>query len=356
MPLLFQAYNLRNQQLRNRIVVAPMCQYSSKNGYAQDWHLVHLGQYALGGAGAIIQEATAVSPEGRITYADLGIWENGQIEKLQQITSFIKQHGGVPGIQLAHAGRKASTEKPWISRSQIAPNTKNGWQAIGPSANGFHPKDHPAIAMSLEDIESLKKNFVSAAQRAIKAGYEIIELHAAHGYLLHQFLSPLVNKRTDNYGGSFENRIRLTLEVTKAVKAVLDKQSLWVRISATDWAEGGWNLEESIALTKKLQECGVEVIDVSSGGAVHQQQIAVAPNYQVPFAAKIKKETGIITGTVGKITGAKQAETILQKNEADLVLFARKMLREPYFPIHAARELGAEIQWQNQYLRGKETY
>jgi len=356
MPLLFRSLPLLHQHLQNRIVVAPMCQYSAENGYANNWHLVHLGQYALGGAGAIIQEGTAISPEGRITYADLGIWEEGHIDKLREITTFIKERGSVAGIQLAHAGRKASTEKPWIGRHQIAPDKENGWQTFGPSANAFHPKDHPAVELSEEGIQEIITQFVTAAQRAIQAGYEIIEIHAAHGYLLHQFLSPLVNERKDKYGGSFENRIRLTLEVIQAVKETLDTQSLWVRISATDWADGGWDLEQSVALAKRLKEIGVEVIDVSSGGAVRHQQIITGPNYQVAFAEKIKKETNLITGTVGMITEAKQAEKLLKENKADLVFFARKMLREPYFPIHAAKELKATIRWQEQYLRGKETY
>lgn len=354
--LLFKPLALSHQTLKNRIVVAPMCQYSAVDGYAQDWHMVHYGQYALGGAAAIIQEATAISPEGRITHSDLGLWEDGQIEKLKQITSFIKNHGAIPGIQLAHSGRKGSCNKPWISRAQFKPNEENGWQTIGPSANGFHPSDNPATAMSLEEINRIKQAFVDTTKRAIEAGYEIIEVHAAHGYLLHQFLSPLINERTDEYGGSFENRIRLTLEVVQAVKDVLTTQSLWVRISATDWAEGGWDLEQSVALTQELKAIGVEVMDVSSGGSVREQKIDIKPAYQVPFAERIKKETGLITGAVGIITQAQQAEDILQNGQADLILLARKMLQDPYFPLHAAKELGIDIPWQNQYERGKETY
>lgn len=355
MALLFKEYKLEHFNLRNRLVVSPMCQYSAENGYATDWHLVHLGQYALGGAGAIIQEATSVSPEGRISYGDTGIWEDGQIEKYKQITKFIKEHGSVPGIQLAHAGRKASTEKPWLGRGQIRSGQPNGWQTIAPSAIPFNEGEEAPVEMTLKDIKRVQEDFVQAAKRSVKAGYQIIEIHAAHGYLLHQFLSPLVNKRTDNYGGSFENRVRFLLETVEKIHKVLSDQSLWIRISATDWAEEGWDLEQSVTLSKLLKDLGVEVIDVSSGGAVRHQKIISGPNYQVPFATQIKKEVGIHTGTVGMITQAKQAETILQEGKADLILMARKMLRDPYFPLHAAKELGAEIRWQNQYLRGKET-
>lgn len=355
MALLFEEYKLEHFNLRNRLVVAPMCQYSSVNGYATDWHLVHLGQYALGGAGAIIQEATSVSPEGRISYGDAGIWEDGQIAKYQQITKFIKEHGSVPGIQLAHAGRKASTEKPWLGRGQIRSDQPNGWQTIAPSAIPFNEGEEAPVEMTLEDIKRVQKDFVQAAKRSVKAGYQIIEIHAAHGYLIHQFLSPLVNKRTDLYGGSFENRVRFLLEIVAKLREELTNQSLWVRISASDWAEDGWDLEQSVALSKLLKEGGVEVMDVSSGGAVRHQKIETGPGYQVPFATQIKKEVGIHTGTVGMITEAKQAETILQEGKADLIFVARKILRDPYFPLNAARELGAEIQWPNQYLRGKET-
>lgn len=355
MALLFEKYNLEHFSLRNRMVVSPMCQYSADNGYANDWHLVHLGQYALGGAGAIIQEATSVSPEGRISYGDLGLWEDGQIEKYKQITNFIKEHGSVPAIQLAHAGRKASTEKPWLGRGQIRSDQPNGWKSIAPSAIPFNEGEELPVEMNLEEIERVKDAFVQATKRSIKAGYQIIELHAAHGYLIHQFLSPLTNQRTDQYGGSFENRVRFLLEITKEVRKELTNQSLWVRISACDWAEGGWDIEQSVKLSRLLKEIGVEVMDVSSGAAVSHQKITTGPNYQVPFAEQIKRETGIITGTVGMITEAKQAEAILQEGKADLILFARKMLRDPYFPLHAAKELGAEIQWPKQYLRGKET-
>ncbi|HLW15685.1 MAG TPA: NADH:flavin oxidoreductase/NADH oxidase [Flavobacteriaceae bacterium] len=355
MSLLFEEYKLEHFNLRNRLVVAPMCQYSAEDGYATDWHLVHLGQYALGGAGAIIQEATSVSPEGRISYGDTGIWEDGQIEKYKQITKFIKEHGSVPGIQLAHAGRKASTEKPWLGRGQIRSDQPNGWKTIAPSAIPFSEGEESPVAMTLEEIKRVQEDFVQATKRSVKAGYQIIEIHAAHGYLLHQYMSPLVNKRTDEYGGSFENRVRFLLEVVEEVRKQLTNQSLWVRISACDWAEGGWDIEQSVTLSKLLKERGVEVIDVSSGGAVRHQKIVTGPNYQVPFAEQIKKEVGIHTGTVGMITDAKQAEAILQEGKADLIFVARKMLRDPYFPLNAARELGAEIQWPNQYLRGKET-
>jgi 2,4-dienoyl-CoA reductase-like NADH-dependent reductase (Old Yellow Enzyme family) len=355
MKKLFTSLPLKNHTLQNRIVVSPMCQYSATDGFAADWHLVHLGQFAIAKAGAIIQEATSVSPEGRITYADLGIWKDEHITKLKQITQLIKSQGRIPGIQLAHAGRKASCEKPWITRNQIAPDKNNGWQTVAPSDIPFHEKDHRPKALSKEEIQKLVTAFKTAAERAVKAGYEIIEIHAAHGYLVHQFLSPLINNRTDEYGGSFENRIRFLSEIIDAVKEVLTTQSLWVRISATDWAEGGWSISESTELTKILKSKGVEVLDVSSGGAVRHQQITTGLNYQVPFAEEIKIKTGILTGAVGLIKTGTQAEEILQSNKADFVLIGREFLRNPHFVATAAQELGIDLQWASQYERGKET-
>lgn len=352
---LFTPLVLSNNTLGNRIIVSPMCQYSAIDGLATDWHLAHYGQFAIGKVGAIIQEATAVSPEGRITYADLGIWSDEQIVKLKQITTFIKSQGCIPGIQLAHAGRKASCEKPWITRAQIAPREKNGWQTIAPTVIPFNQEDNPPKAMSQEDISDLINAFHSGAKRAVQAGYEIIELHGAHGYLLHQFLSPLTNQRTDRYGGSFENRIRLTLEIIEAVKSVLTTQSLWLRISATDWAEGGWTLEESIELAKIVHTKGVELIDVSTGGLVKHQQIKVKQNYQVPFAAAIKQQTNILVGAVGLIKTSTQAEEILEEGFADCILIGRELLRDPHFAMKAAHELGVDLAWANQYERGKET-
>lgn len=356
MSLLFQPLRLQNHILKNRIVVSPMCQYSAHDGIATDWHLVHLGQYAIGQAAAIIQEATAVLPEGRISYGDLGIWSDVHIEKLSQITAFLKQQGSIPGIQLAHAGRKASTEKPWISRRQIHPDEENGWQTYGPSDHPFSEGEVPPIALTEEQLQETIQAFRLGARRAILAGYDIIEIHGAHGYLIHQFLSPLVNRRSDRYGGDFENRIRLLLEIVAAIQTELTTQSLWVRISATDWAEGGWNLEESVKLSEILKQRGVEVIDVSTGGAVRHQKIETGPNYQVPFATRIKTETGILTGAVGLITSGLQAEEILKNKQADLILLGREFLRNPQFPLRAAEELHHNIAWPKQYERGKETH
>lgn len=355
MKKIFQPLKLKTQNLPNRIVVSPMCQYTATDGFANDWHLVHLGQFAIAKAGAIIQEATAVSPEGRISYGDLGIWKDTHIEKYKQITDFIKSQGSIPGIQLAHAGRKASTEKPWLGRRQITPQEENGWQTIGPSEIPFAANDIPPHAMTLVEIKEMVTHFQKATKRAIESGYEIIEIHGAHGYLVHQFLSPLINNRTDEYGGSFKNRIRFLVEIIEAVQKVINKASLWVRISATDWAEHGWNLEESVALCKILKEKGVEVIDVSTGGGVAHQNIISGYNYQVPFAEKIKSETGILTGAVGLITNGEQANEILENNQADIVLVGREFLRNPQFVLRAAEQLGENIAWPSQYERGKET-
>jgi len=354
MSKLFTPLQLKNQTLQNRIVVAPMCQYSAENGYATSWHFMHLGQFAAGKAGAIIQEATAVSPEGRISYKDLGLWEDGQIEKLAEINAFIKKQGSVPGIQLAHAGRKASTNLPWLGRGQFGPDHELGWQNVAPSALAFHPSDHAPTALSLAGINELVEKFKQAAIRAVKAGFEIIELHGAHGYLIHQFLSPLSNLRSDNYGGSFENRTRFLIEIVEAVKSVLTTQSLWVRLSATDWVAGGWNEAETVALCEILKQKGVEVFDISSGGLAREQQIEVKPNYQVPFAEAVKTKAHVITGAVGLITTGKQAEEILQKNQADFILIGREFLRNPHFVYACGVELGENIAWANQYERGKE--
>ncbi|WP_010252298.1 NADH:flavin oxidoreductase/NADH oxidase [Myroides injenensis] len=353
MKHLFTTLHLKTLTIPNRIVVSPMCQYSATEGFANDWHLVHLGQFAIGKAGAIIQEATAVVPEGRISYSDLGIWSDEHIEFLTRITSFIKSQGTIPGIQLSHAGRKASGEKPWLGRKQFAPTHENGWQTVGPSEIPFNENDLKPHALTIAEIEEIVIAFKQATVRAIKAGYEIIEIHGAHGYLFHQFLSPLINDRKDNYGGSFENRIRFLIEVIDAIKPILTTQSLWVRISADDWAAGGWSLEESVKLAKILQEKGVEVIDVSSGGAVSFQKIKVEPNYQVHFAEKIKKETNLIVGTVGLIKSGQQAEEILEHDKADFVLVGRQFLRDPHFVLQAAADLNVDIPWANQYDRAK---
>lgn len=354
--MLFEKLQLQSVTLKNRIVVSPMCQYSAVDGFANNWHLVHLGQFAVGQSAAIIQEATAVSPEGRISYADLGIWKDEHIAKLSEITEFIKSQGAVPGIQLAHAGRKASTEKPWLSRKQISPDNENGWHTYAPSAIPFNENDYPPIELSVEQISKVIVDFQEAARRSVEAGYEIIEIHAAHGYLIHQFLSPLVNYRNDAYGGSFDNRIRLIVEVVEAVKKELTTQSLWVRLSGTDWAEDGWDIHSTVRLSALLKDMGVEVIDVSSGGAVSHQKITVIPGYQVPLAKAVKTETGIITGTVGIIHSGKQADEILTNHEADLILVGRAMLADPHFALRAAHQLNEKIDWPNQYERAAGTF
>ena len=357
MSLLFSSYTLNSPRgplkLANRIVIAPMCQYSAKDGFANDWHLVHLGSRASGGAGLIIQEATAVAPEGRISPEDLGLWNDNQIEKLQTINQFIIGQNSIPGIQLAHAGRKASVSAPWIGNKKLD-ESQGGWETVAPSAVGYHSDEKIPVALDKTGIQKVISDFKSATKRALKAGFQVLEIHAAHGYLLHQFLSPLSNFRTDEYGESFENRIRLVLEVLEAVQSEWPKNlPLFVRISATDWADGGWNIDESVQLSKILKEKGVDLIDVSSGGLVSHQQIPLGPNYQVPFAEKIKKETGILTGAVGLITEAIQAEEIISSGKADLVLFARESLRNPNLALDFAKELSAAISWPKQYERAK---
>jgi 2,4-dienoyl-CoA reductase-like NADH-dependent reductase (Old Yellow Enzyme family) len=330
-----------------------MCEYSSHDGFANDWHLVHLGSRAVGGAALIIQEATAVSPEGRITHDDMGLWKDEHIIKLQQITSFIHQHGAVAGIQLAHAGRKASVTSPWKGNKFI-PLHNGGWQTVSSSNIPFHDTDEPPASLTKDGIYKVVDDFKQAALRAVKAGYKVLEIHAAHGYLINQFLSPLVNLRGDEYGGSFENRTRLLLQVVDAVNEVWPTDNpLFVRISCSDWAPGGWDIEQSVKLAVLLKEKGVDLIDCSSGGAVRHQKIAVGPGYQVPFAEQIKKEACILTGAVGLITEAQQAEDILLNGQADVIILARQMLRDPYFPLHAAKQLNANIQWPVQYERAR---
>lgn len=351
---LFSPITLKNITLKNRIVISPMCQYSAVDGFANDWHLVHLGSRASGGAGLIIQEATAVSPEARISPADLGIWKDEHIEKLKQINEFIVCQNSVPGIQLAHAGRKASVSSPWEGNKKLD-FAYGGWQTVSASAIPYHDGE-PFLPEALDQngIQKVISDFKNATKRVVEAGYKVLEIHAAHGYLLHQFLSPLTNVRTDEYGGSFENRIRFTLEIVEAVQTEWSSDlPLFVRISATDWAEGGWNPEESVQLSKILKEKGVDLIDVSSGGLVSHQKIEIGPGYQVPFAEKIKKEANIQTGAVGLITEAKQAEEILEKGQADLILFARESLRNPNLPLDFAKELNSDIQWPKQYERAK---
>ena len=330
-----------------------MCQYSSVDGFASDWHLVHLGSRAVGGASMVISEATAVSPEGRISPDDLGIWQDGHIEKLAQITAFIKGQGCVPGIQLAHAGRKASTATPWKGRGGVTEDD-GGWIPVAPSALAFADNYPMPIELDSDGICKVVADFTIAAQRALRAGFEVAEIHAAHGYLLHQFLSPLSNSRTDGYGGSFENRARLLLEVIEGVRTVWPGDlPLLVRISATDWADGGWDGDDAVRLAGMLKAAGVDLIDVSTGGLVNHQKIPMGPAYQLPFASRIKQETGMLTSTVGLITDAAQAEKILANGDADVVMMARELLRNPYFPLRAALELGGDMPWPVQYERAK---
>ncbi|WP_421942158.1 NADPH dehydrogenase NamA [Pedobacter sp.] len=354
MSKLFSPLKLKDVTLKNRIVISPMCQYSAIDGFANDWHLVHLGSRAVGGAGLIIQEATAVTPEGRISYGDLGLWKDEQVEKLKQIVSFIHAQGAIAGIQLAHAGRKASCELPWNGGEQISEGELS-WQPVGPSAVTFK-KDQVLIPheLSIKEIQEIVMAFRAAAQRAKEAGYQVVEIHAAHGYLLHEFVSPISNKRSDLYGGSFENRIRLVIDVVEAVQSVWpDNLPVFVRISATDWVEGGWDENDSVQLAAVLKDKGVDLIDTSSGGNVPDAIIPAAPNYQVPFADKIRNEIGIRTGAVGIIVDAQQAEEILEQGKADLIFIARESLRDPYFPMHAAQMLSDDHEWPNQYVRAK---
>lgn len=353
MSKLLSSLTIKDIVFKNRIAISPMCQYSAVDGFANDWHLVHLGSRAVGGAALIIQEATAVSPEGRITPADLGIYKEEHVEKLQRIASFIDQQGAIAGIQLAHAGRKASCALPWNGGKQLSENA-GGWRTVAPSAVAFNPEDDIPEELDTNGILKVIADFKVAASRALQAGYKLIEIHAAHGYLIHQFLSPLSNRRTDEFGGSFENRIRLLLEILTAVQTVWPQNlPLFVRISATDWAEGGWDISEAIKLSSLLKTNGVDLIDCSSGGLVSYAKIPLGPGYQVALAERIKKETGILTGAVGMITEAQQAEDILAKGEADLILIARESLRKPYFAFQAAQVLNDDIEWPLQYLRAK---
>lgn len=349
---LFSPLQIRDIRLRNRIGMSPMCQYSARDGFAGDWHMVHYGARATGGAGLIIVEATAVWPEGRITPGDLGLWSDDHIAALSRITDFIHSQGAVAGIQLAHAGRKASCAIPREGGRQLA-LSEGGWQTVAPSAVPFSPGERAPEAADRISIERVISGFRDAARRALKAGFRIIEIHSAHGYLLQEFLSPLSNKRTDEYGGSFENRTRLLIEVTKAIRTVWPEDyPLFVRISSTEWTEGGWTPEESAMLAPLLKQAGADLIDCSSGGNIYDAKIPAGPGYQVPFAEIVRK-TGIMTAAVGLITEAAQAEEILSAGRADMVLLGRELLRNPYFPLHAARMLNAEISWPHQYLRSK---
>lgn len=351
MSELFSVLRLRGLEFRNRVFVSPMCQYSSRDGLANDWHMVHLGSRAVGGAALVCAEATAVSPEGRISPADAGLWSDAHAEAFAPVAAFIKSQGAVAAVQLAHAGRKASTDLPWRGGKPLS-NDDGGWQTLAPSALPF-AEGHPVPReMNDEDLDAVVSQFRDAAARAHAAGFEVVELHMAHGYLLHEFLSPLSNRREDEYGGGFDRRVRFPLRVTESVREVWpERLPLFVRISATDWAEGGWDLEQSVEFSKMLKARGVDLVDCSSGGLVPGVKIPVGPGYQVPFAAAVRERASVATGAVGMITEARQAEEIIARGEADAVLLARAMLRDPYWTLHAAKALGVKAEWPVQYGR-----
>ncbi len=347
---LLSSLTIRGVTVHNRIVVSPMCQYCAVDGLADDWHLVHLGSRAVGGAGLVFTEATAVTREGRISPGDLGIWDDRHIEPLARVAHFIHRMGAVAGIQLAHAGRKASCQPPWEGGTSLKTAEQGGWPVVGPSSIPFDEGDPVPQPLDETGIKEVVTAFATAGQRAIQAGFKVVELHSAHGYLLHEFLSPLSNQRPDRYGGSLENRMRLTLEIAAETRHVLpDDVPLFVRISATDWVEGGWDLEQSVVLAQKLQPLGVDLIDASSGALVPKVRIPVGRNYQVPFAATIRREAKIMTGAVGLITEPDQANEIITSGSADLVFLAREMLREPYWPLKAQQALNQDPSWPLQY-------
>jgi 2,4-dienoyl-CoA reductase-like NADH-dependent reductase (Old Yellow Enzyme family) len=352
-PKLFSPLTLRELTFRNRIFVSPMCQYCSTDGIPDDWHFVHIGSRAVGGAGLVMVEATAVTPEGRISPADIGLWNDVQAAAFERISSFIASQGSVPGIQLAHAGRKASTAPPWKGGRPIEAKD-GGWQPVAPSPIAFasgYPRPHE---LSPAEIDWLITRFAEAAKRALQAGFKMIEVHMAHGYLLHEFLSPVSNHRKDEFGGSLEARLKFPLDVAVAVRKVWPEGlPVFIRISATDWVDNGWDLEQSIAFARRLCEIGVDLIDCSSGGMTPDAKIPTGPGFQVPFSSAIRREAGIATGTVGLITNAQQAEQILVCGDADAVFLGRAMLRDPYWPLHAAKELGVDVPWPLQYERAK---
>jgi 2,4-dienoyl-CoA reductase-like NADH-dependent reductase (Old Yellow Enzyme family) len=351
MAHLFDPYPLRGVTFGNRIFVSPMCQYSSENGMPNDWHTVHLGSRAVGGAGLVMVEASGVSPEGRITDWDSGFWSEAHADAFRPIVELMEGEGAIAGIQLAHAGRKASTDKPWNGGRVIASGA-HSWTPVAPSAIPFREGDPAPHALTLAEIDGVVEQFERAAGLAHLAGFRVVELHMAHGYLLHEFLTPLANQRDDEYGGSLENRMRLPLRVAEAVrKRWPEELPLFVRISASDWAPGGWELSDSVELAKRLRALGVDLIDCSSGGAVAHAKIELGPGYQVPFARAIRAEAGIATGAVGLITEPEQAQEIIESGAADVVLLARAMLRDPYWPLHAARVLGIDVKWPVQYER-----
>lgn len=350
---LFTPLTLRSITLRNRLGISPMCQYSAVDGFANDWHLVHLGARAIGGAALVMVEATAVLPEGRISPGDLGLWSDAQVEPLARIARFLSAQGSVPAIQLAHAGRKASTAAPWEEHREV-PVERGGWQTVAPSALRFDAGYPMPDALDEAGIKQVVQAFAEAARRSLHAGFQIVELHAAHGYLLHQFLSPLSNRRTDRYGGSFENRTRLVVECVDAIRRQWPESlPLFVRLSATDWVEGGWSVDETVRLAALLREHGVDLIDCSSGGLSPLQQIPVGPGYQVPFAERVRAETGLKTAAVGLITTPQQADDLVREGRADLVFIARESLRNPHFPLDAANALDRDLDWPRQYARAK---
>jgi 2,4-dienoyl-CoA reductase-like NADH-dependent reductase (Old Yellow Enzyme family) len=353
MSTLFSPFKLRDVEFKNRIFLSPMCQYSSKEGMPNDWHLVHLGARAVGGASLIIMEATAVSPEGRISPCDSGIWSDDHAQAFKRITRFISEQGTVPGIQLSHAGRKASTDLPWLGEKPLAPS-EGGWQVLAPSPLAFDEMHPVPRELTQKEIEEIISQFAAATHRSLEAGFKVVEIHMAHGYLLHEFLSPLSNQRTDEYGGSFENRVRLPLNVARVVRENWPSDlPLLVRISCTDWAEGGWDLAQSVELSRRLKEMGVDLIDCSSGGIMPHVKIPAGPGYQTPFSAMIRKMAGIATGAVGLIVNPHQAEQIVATGQADVIFMAREMLRNPYWPLHAAKVLGVDLTWPSQYRRAK---
>ena len=348
---LFAPLKIREVTFRNRIAVSPMCEYSSDDGFANDWNLVHLGSRAVGGAGLVIAEATAVEARGRITPGDLGIWKDEHIKNLAGIAAFVKQHNAVPAIQIAHAGRKGSCHVPWNGGEPVLGN-EGGWQTVAPSPVPFRETDPVPSELDKKEIRSIAGSFAAAARRALAAGFEVLEIHSAHGYLLHEFLSPLSNLRTDEYGGPLENRIRFLLEVAEAVRAVWPQRlPLFVRISATDWKEGGWTIDDSVMVAARLRTKGIDLIDCSSGGLALDAKIPAGPAFQVPFAERIRREAGILTGAVGLITEPLQADGIIRSAQADLVLLAREFLRDPYWPLHASRVLGIDLEPPVQYSR-----
>jgi 2,4-dienoyl-CoA reductase-like NADH-dependent reductase (Old Yellow Enzyme family) len=350
---LFAPLRLRDVEFRNRVFVSPMCQYSALDGVPADWHLVHLGSRAVGGAGLVLAEATAVVPEGRISPGCLGLWNDLQAGAFARIAEFIAAHGAVPGVQLAHAGRKASTALAWLGGGPLG-QAQGGWPTVAPSAIPFGPGFAPPHELGTAEIAGLVARFAEAAARAAGAGFQVVEIHMAHGYLLHQFLSPLTNRRTDAFGGTLENRARFPLQVAAAVRAAFPPAlPVLVRISATDWVDGGWDLPQSVQLARRLGEAGVDLIDCSSGGLVPDARVPVGPGYQVPFAAAIRRDAALPTAAVGLITEARQAERIVAEGDADAVFLARALLRDPYWPLHAAHDLGVDLPWPPQYLRAK---